>query len=106
MYHKVRNTLTGLGFVFAAFCGSLLFGEPVPAEPAVAPMSAEAQEAAAALALVQTAVTLAQAGLTAEAAAQAEAQALEAARHAARRAPSRSRSWGSPPCWFSSWVEP
>lgn len=91
MYHKVRNTLTGLAIVFAIFSGGVLLSEPVPAKPVAQPMSAEAQQAAATLALIQAAVNIAQAGLAAQAAEEAEAKATEAARHAPPRSPSRLR---------------
>ena len=91
MYHKMKSTLAGLSFVVAFIAGGMLLSEPVPAKPTAAPLSAEAQEAAIALAAVKAAIRIAEAGLAAQAAHEAEAQAAEAARHAAKRLPSRSR---------------
>ena len=60
MYHKIKNTLAGLGFVAAFVAGGLLFSEPVPATsrglaPIPAPAAATAQaETALAMALVPT----------------------------------------------------
>jgi hypothetical protein len=59
MYHKVKNTLAGLGFVAAFVAGGLLFSEPVPARggnalPVQAPAPSAHAEAALALALVRT----------------------------------------------------
>jgi hypothetical protein len=59
MYHKIKNTLAGLGFVAAFVAGGLLFSEPVPASRGIAPIPAPAAataeaETALAMALVRT----------------------------------------------------
>ena len=59
MYHKVKNTLAGLGFVAAFVAGGLLFSEPVPARggtqlPVQVPAAAAHAEATLAMALVRT----------------------------------------------------
>ena len=61
MYHKVKNTLAGLGFVAAFVAGGLLFSEPVPGRdgtpmqlPVQAPAATAQAEAALAMALVRT----------------------------------------------------
>jgi hypothetical protein len=77
MYHKMKNTLAGLGIVAAFFTGGLLMSEPVPAE-VVAPR-AEASEAALAVAVLKLALDLSQA----QALSTVQAEASEAA-HKAR----------------------
>ena len=59
MYHKVKNTLAGLGMAALFVAGGLFFSEPVPARPdggqaAPAPIQAEATEKALVVALVRT----------------------------------------------------
>lgn len=59
MYHKIKNTLAGLGFVAAFVAGGLLFSEPVPAARGAAPMPAPAAataeaDTALAMALIRT----------------------------------------------------
>lgn len=58
MYHKVKNTLAGLGMAALFVAGGLFFSEPVPARPEggqVAPaLQAEAAEKALAVVLVRT----------------------------------------------------
>jgi hypothetical protein len=82
MYHKVKNTLAGLGMVVAFVTGGLFFSEPVPAENVrpMGPTVSSDQEAALALALVKAAVVIAQAGLAEEMAeSDATVEAIEAA---------------------------
>jgi hypothetical protein len=83
MYHKVKNTLAGLGMVVAFVTGGLFFSEPVPAEnvrPMGPTVSSDHQEAALALALVKAAVVIAQAELAEEMAeSDATVEAIEAA---------------------------
>jgi len=47
MYHKIKNTLAGLGMVAVFLAGGLFFSEPVPAtgEPADAPAPIQVAEA-------------------------------------------------------------
>ena len=64
MYHKVKNTLAGLGMVAVFIAGGLFFSEPVPAETAprvpVPAVAAQDPELALAIALVRTALTVAE----------------------------------------------
>lgn len=71
MYHKVKNTLVGLGAVAAIFGGGALVGEPVPAKTMDSSLSTEAMHAAVAFAIAQAAVSIAQAEVMAELAADA-----------------------------------
>ena len=52
MYHKVKNTLAGLGMVALFVAGGLLFSEPVPAGANRAPTALPAVQAQADEALV------------------------------------------------------
>ena len=59
MYHKVKNTLAGLGFVAAFIAGGLLFSEPVPARggnalPVHVPAATAQAEARVAVAMVRS----------------------------------------------------
>jgi hypothetical protein len=83
MYHKMKNTLAGLGIVAAFFTGGLLMSEPVPAE--VAAPQIEAPEAALALAVVKLALDLSQS----QALSTVQAEAAEAAHKAKAEARQR-----------------
>lgn len=78
MYHKMKNTLAGLGFVAAFVAGGLLFADPVPgaaphANPLPAPTT-EAPESALAMAIMRTALSVAQQEILAAQAAQRRAR--------------------------------
>jgi hypothetical protein len=98
MYHKIKSTLTGLSFVLAFVATGALFADPIPTapSPATRTLSPEAREAALALAVVQTALRIAEHELTA-AAQRTEAEVrdeLEASR--ARRSARLKRELGMP----------
>lgn len=71
MYHKVKNTLVGLGAVAAIILGGALVSEPVPAKTADAGLSTETMHTEVAFAITQTAVSIAHAAVMAELAADA-----------------------------------
>ncbi len=71
MYHKVKNTLVGLGAVAAIIAGSALVSEPVPAKTVDARFSTETVHTEVAFAIAQAAVSIAQAAVMADLAADA-----------------------------------
>ena len=63
MYHKLRNTLAGLGVVLAMFTSGVLFSDPLPAKATATPVSAEAQLTTLTLAVLQTVIAVGTGGL-------------------------------------------
>ncbi len=59
MYHKVKNTLVGLGVVAAMILGGALVSEPVPAKTIGPSLALEAHQARIAAAIVEAAISIA-----------------------------------------------
>jgi hypothetical protein len=85
MYHKMKNTLMGLGAVTSFVIGGLLFSDPAPADVAQPNTSPEAQQVELALAVASLALNLARAEIVAE----AGSDAIDAAQRARAEAKAR-----------------
>lgn len=92
MYHKVKNTLIGLGAVAAIILGGALFSEPVPAKTADARLSTEIMHTEVAFSIAQAAVSIAQAAVMAELAADATTARAEKEREPERKPETKSSS--------------
>ena len=86
MYHKAKNTLTGIVAAAAFLVGGALFSDPAPAEIAQPARVVEDAEAELALAVVRLALQVAKAELVSE----ARGEAIQAAQRAS--AESRARA--------------